>query len=300
MKQKRQRTESKNKILIKNSDSKNMEKELYEGEVDLTVTSPPYRNAINYNKHLDGKYYRGNGTYTTEKYLEDMKLHFNEVFRVTKEGGVCAIVVGNELDSEERSIVPLPAYFTSLMMKIGWIFHEEIIWYKVTGGKRRFGVTVQNPYPTYYYPNILHEKILIFRKGQINHVKKEESKIIINELLKKEVANSVWHIAPVPPNYLDHPTPFPEDLVYRLLLLYSNKGDIILDPFNGSGTTTKVAYKTGRSAIGYDIIEKYCKIAKGRLKQPLNLRDPLIPKWNKSKQRLKSYSRGEMENSRKV
>lgn len=82
--------------------------ELSEGEVRLTVTSPPYRNAINYGKHLKGEYYRGNGNYTTEKYLEEMKTHFQEVHKVTKDGGICAIVVGNELNPKKGVLFPCP------------------------------------------------------------------------------------------------------------------------------------------------------------------------------------------------
>ena len=54
-------------------------------------------------------------------------------------------------------------------------------------------------------------------------------------------ANSIWHIAPIPPGYIRHPCPFPEEIPYRLMKLYSHKGDTVLDPFNGSGQTTKVA-----------------------------------------------------------
>lgn len=261
--------------------------ELKNCEVNLTVTSPYYRNAIDYKKHLSDGWYRGKTEFTVEKYLEEMKKHFKETFRVTQNGGLCCVIIGNEIDTEEHIIQPLPSYFTYIMTKkLKWKFHEEIIWYKVTGGKRRFKVTIKHPYPTYYYPNILHESILIFRKGERQHKKDEKNRFQLNDILKKEIANSVWHIPPVPPNFIDHPCPFPEDIPYRLILLYSNLGDLVLDNFNGSGTTTKVTNKLHRKYIGYDVEEEYCRIARERLNSSLNLRNPLYPIWKKTEENL--------------
>ncbi len=110
-----------------------------------------------------------------------MEQIFSEVFRVTKQAGYCAIVIGNELVNGE--IIPLPHLLTQRLLK-KWKFHEEIIWSKVTGGLDRFGVTIQPPYPTYYRANMTHEHILILRKGQTRH--------------KKDTSNSIWNIIPVP------------------------------------------------------------------------------------------------------
>jgi len=267
-------------------DSRNME-ELGKNTVDLVVTSPYYRNAIDYQNHIQKKWYRTSSKYSTREYITEMKIHFKEAYRVVKNGGICCVIIGNELDTEDGSIVPLPSYLTAMMTRsLKWKLQEEIIWYKVTGGKKRFKVTVKIPYPTYYYANILHENILIFRKGDKRHTRNEADRIILNDVAKKEVANSVWHIPPVPPNHIDHPCPFPEDLAYRLILLYSNKGETVLDNFNGSGTTTKVASKLKRDFVGYDMEKKYCRIARQRLKSELNLRMPLIPVWTKNKENL--------------
>lgn len=262
-------------------DSRNLS-DLEDGAVQLTVTSPPYRNAIDYATHQEepGGWYRGARLFTTESYLKQMEEHFSEVHRVTREGGFCAIIIGNELD--DGSWVPLPHLLTARLIE-RWSLHEEIIWYKVTGGKKRFAVTVQHPYPSYYYSNMLHEHILVFRKGEKVLRKQEDSKFELDDLMKRETANSVWHIAPVPPNYLPHPCPFPEEIPYRLIALYSNRGDLVLDNFNGIGQTTKVACHLKRGFAGYDISEKYCEIAMKRLREPLHLRDSLVPKWMKAK-----------------
>jgi len=161
------------------------------------------------------------------------------------------------------------------------------VWHKVTGGVKRAGVTIQHPYPGYYHPNIMSESILIFRKPgpkiykNRSQVEKEANRINIDAIFTREIANNVWHIAPVPPNHLPHPCPFPEEIPYRLILLYSYAGDLVLDPFIGIGTTAKVAKALGRQYVGYEIQEKYITVAHQRLQEPLHLREQLIPRFEK-------------------
>ena len=252
--------------------------------VSLTITSPPYHNAIDYDKHVTekGAWYRGTMIKPLELYLEEMKRAFDEVYRVTKEGGFCSIVIGNELNNGR--IIPLPHLFaTALCNGDGtWNFHEEIIWNKVTGGLDRFGVTIQRPFPTYYRANIMHEHILVLRKGELNRTKDVDSRFEIDEIMKKDISNSVWNIAPVPPRYVNHPCPFPEEIPLRLVKLYSNKGDLVFDPFLGSGQTGKAAKYLGRSFVGMDIQRKYCELASERIeKEELHLRAQLVPRWEK-------------------
>lgn len=251
--------------------------------VSLTVTSPPYHNAINYNDHqTNQKWYRGTAGVSVESWLEEMKQVFSQVYQVTKTGGYCCIVIGNEI-VEEKIKLPLPALLLVELTRkeIGWKFFEEIVWNKVTGGKKRFRVTVQHPYPTYYYPNIMHEQIIVLRKPPFHNVKDKKSKLVINDIMKKEMANSVWHIAPVPPIYRRfHPAAFPEEIPYRLIQLYSNTGDLVLDPFVGSGQTTKMARFLKRRYIGIDKSPKYVKIAKRRtLEAPALRKMQLVPNW---------------------
>ncbi|HEU5489043.1 MAG TPA: site-specific DNA-methyltransferase [Candidatus Nitrosotalea sp.] len=254
-------------------------------KIALTVTSPPYHNAINYQEHQDTeKWYRGTVETSLEDWLKEMKTIFSEVYRVTKPGGFCCIVIGNEI-IEGKSKLPLPALLLVELTKkeIGWNFFEEIIWNKVTGGKKRFRVTVQHPYPTYYYPNIMHEQIIILRKMPFHNFKDKKSKLVLDNLMKKEVANSVWHIAPMPPSYRKfHPAAFPEEIPYRLIQLYSNVGDLVLDPFVGSGQTTKMARFLNRKYFGIDKSAKYVKIAQKRTLEPPSLRKmQLVPNWKK-------------------
>ncbi|RLC48178.1 MAG: hypothetical protein DRH57_02665 [Candidatus Cloacimonadota bacterium] len=247
--------------------------------IDLTISSPPYWNAIDYDIHT-----KGDGYYRTRKYnlgyneyLEWVLNIFAQIKEKTKPGGFCAVVIGTVLLKGKH--YALPYDFTTGMVKKGWLFHQNITWYKVTGGVKRAGSFIQHPYPGYFYPNIMTEEILIFcKQGERifsgkNIEEKLANEILLNDYFKKEIANNIWHIAPVPPGHLDHPCPFPEEIPYRLILLYSYKGDLIFDPFAGSGQTLKVAYHLDRNYLGYDIEEKYVKYARNRITEPLKIRD---------------------------
>ncbi len=257
--------------------------------IQLTITSPPYGNAIDYDLHVSKKnveYYRGITKVSLDEYLSNLVSIFNEqVYRVTKEGGYCCIVIANEVVN--GTLIPLPHLLLSKLVTPDgkWNLHEEIIWHKVTGGTNRYGSFIINPYPKYYRANIMHEFILVLRKGDVKSGRTQRRDILpaTHEEWTKEIANSVWHLAPVPPGFIDHPCPFPEEIPYRLMKLYSYNGDIVLDPFNGSGQTTKVAYKLDRHFLGIDIKQEYVDLAQNRLSnEPLHIRsEALIANWKK-------------------
>lgn len=256
--------------------------------IQLTITSPPYGNAIDYDIHASGndRYYRGVTKIDTKDYLNELEEVFNDkLFRVSKEGSYCCIVIGNEVIN--GTLQPLPHMLLSKVVKPfgNWNLHEEIIWHKVTGGTNRYGSFVINPYPKYYRANIMHEFILVLRKGDTKsgRTQREEMLPATHEEWTKEIANSVWHIPPVPPGFIRHPCPFPEEIPYRLMKLYSYEGDTVCDPFNGSGQTTKVASHFQRHYIGIDILRDYVRLAKSRLvNEPLHIRaEALIANWKK-------------------
>lgn len=256
--------------------------ELKDDEVALTITSPPYWNAIDYDRHTADRtqnyrtrsYSNGFGGY--HEYLDLMGRIFREVLRVTRPGGFCSVVIGTVLFKAKP--VPVPFDFVRQMVDGGWEFHQDIIWHKCTAGVKRAGVTIQKPFPGYYYPNIMTEYILVFRRPGpriSNDRTKEEisaGAFPINALFTKDLANNIWHIAPVPPGHLDHPCPFPEEIPFRLASLYSYPGDVVLDPFLGSGQTAKVVSQIGRRAVGYDVEPSYVSYAKRRLREPLAIR----------------------------
>jgi site-specific DNA-methyltransferase (adenine-specific) len=266
--------------------------ELADESVALTVTSPPYWNAIDYDIHAEDKrqnyrsrqYAEGYTDY--DEYLDWITEAFDEVLRVTKPGGLCAIVIGTVLMNGD--LYPVPFDLTARLTRHGWTFHQDIVWHKCTAGVKRAGVAIQKPYPGYYYPNIMNEYILLFRRPgpkiykKRTQAEKETAAYDIDRLFTMDVANSIWHIAPVPPDYLDHPCPFPEEIPYRLIQLYSYPDELVLDPFVGSGQTTKVAKALDRRYVGYDIIEKYAALARARLDEPLAVRPKqLIARFKK-------------------
>lgn len=262
--------------------------ELAGNSVDLTVTSPPYWNAIDYDAHARDKAanYRPRQEQDYGEYLAFLKRVFGEAFRVHKPGSHCAVIIGTVLLDGKHT--PVPFHFVEMMGALGWEFHQDIIWAKVTGGVKRAGATIQNPYPGYYYPNLMLEYILIFRKpGEeriyAHHTKEEKARdrMEVDAVFTRDIANNIWHIAPVPPNQLPHPCPFPEEIPYRLIRLYSYTGDLVLDPFAGIGTTLKVAQATGRRWVGYELKPEYINIASARIYEPLRLRKQLIANFEK-------------------
>ena len=255
--------------------------------IALTVTSPPYWNSIDYDIHTGKgaeawhreREYKGFGS-SFDDYLNNISDAFNEVYRVTMDGGFCAVVVGTILHKGKH--YPVPMLITKILVDGGWDFHQDIVWNKVTGGVKRAGSFIQHPKSGYFYPNIMTEYILIFRKP--GDVRRGTTQALeIDELFTRDIANNVWHIAPVPPRTIDHPCPYPEELVRRLVLLYSQEEDEILDPFLGSGQTAIVALREGRRCVGYDIEVSYLRmaeqaIAEGRgYKRKYNL----LPRWEK-------------------
>ena len=286
------------------ADSKELSRYVAPNSVALTVTSPPYRNAINYSQHVrnarsgKNKSFRGNEKGTLKQYLDDMEKIFSEVNSVTMPGGFCCIVIADELS--EGTLIPLPSLLVSRLLnpedeKDGWHLRDMIIWNKVTAGRsgagNRFGQFVKIPVPTRYRANIMHEQIIILQKGkQARMIHKDaKPKIPLNRAMKRQVANSVWDITPVPPNMVKHPAVFPEQIPWRLIQLYTKKGDVVLDPMCGSGQTTKVAKALERAFIGVDIRKEYVSLARKRLKEKSMLSNFIIPlyfpiRWSNSAQ----------------
>ena len=259
--------------------------EIEDDSVALTVTSPPYWNSIDYDLHANGngdEWYRER-QYTAygssyDDYLDRIEATFNEVRRTTTPGGFCAIVVGTILQNGDH--FPAPMDITARLTASGWLFHQDIVWNKVTGGVKRAGSYIQRPRAGYFYPNIMTEYILIFRKPGKRRYDSEPA-LPVDEVFKHDIANTIWHIAPVPPNAIEHPCPFPEELVRRLVRLYSHEGDLVLDPFLGSGQTAKVAVQQGRLAIGYEIEPAYIKTAVLRIYGQNRRRYQLIPRYER-------------------
>ncbi len=245
-------------------DARNM-KELSDNSVHLVVTSPPYFNAPFDYPNLFKSY---------DEFLELIRSVAREIKRVLAKGRISALVVDDMLINGVK--YPIVADVTGIFIEEGFKYREKIMWVKPEGYIRiskRSGVLLQHPYPMYYYPDNLQETILIFQNGDFDYNSvskelKEESKINIEEYQKNKWYLNVWQITNVLPvnNKLEKGiAAFPEEIPYRLIKLFSYKGEIVLDPFMGSGTTLKVALALNRHGVGYEIDIELLDIVKKKL-----------------------------------
>ena len=243
-------------------------KELEDNSVHLVVTSPPYFNAPFDYPDLFKSY---------DEFLNLIRNIAKELKRVLDRGRIAAFVVDDTLIKGKK--YPVVADITKIFIEEGFRYRERIVWVKPEGYiriSRRSGVLLQHPYPMYYYPDNLQESILIFQNGEFDYKKvpkelelKEESKIDIQEYQKEKWYLNVWQITNVLPinNRLEKGiAAFPEEIPYRLIKLFSYKGETVLDPFIGSGTTLKVALELGRRTVGYEIDIELLDVVKKKLR----------------------------------
>ena len=244
--------------------------ELDDESIDLVVCSPPY-----YNSELDFPEFYS----SYQVFLETMRNIVHETKRVLREGRVVAYVVDDVLIDGER--FPIVADMTRILSE-AFRYRDRIVWQKPDGFvriSRRSGVLIQHPYPLYFYPDNLHETILVFQKNRFDYKSvprevKDASKIDLKEFLDGKWFHSIWRIVNVLPNsngFQKGTAAFPEELVRRLVKLYSFAGDVVLDPFAGGCTTLKVASCLGRNAVGYELDLGLLEIVKKRL---ANQQDP--------------------------
>lgn len=239
--------ELENKFIL--GSAENM-KEIPDNSVHLMITSPPYNVSKEYDKDL-----------TLEEYLQLLENAFKETYRVLVYGGRACINVAN---IGRKPYIPLSDYISKIMIDIGFYMRGEIIWNK---GSTASSSTAWGSWQSAANPILrdVHEYILIFSKGDYKREKGKKENSITREQFM-EWTKSIWNINAESAKRIGHPAPFPEELPYRLIQLYSFKGDIILDPFMGSGTTAIAAIKSERKFVGYDISQEYIELAEKRVK----------------------------------
>jgi site-specific DNA-methyltransferase (adenine-specific) len=226
--------------------------------IDLVVTSPPYDNLRTYGGH----------TWDFEGVAQ-------QLWRVIKPGGVVVWVVndatvnGSETGTSFRQALRF--------MEIGFWLHDTMIWEKTGSGALgspdcyaqnfEFAFVLSSGKPKSL--NLISDRRNVITSGlvAVNSGLKADKSSTSRIVERKEYGKrtNVWKVAPA--QRADHPAPFPDDLARDHILSWSNEGDIVLDPFSGSGTTAKMAKHNGRKYIGIEINPEYCEIAAKRLEQ---------------------------------
>lgn len=244
--------------------------EVSDNSIGCVVTSPPYSYAKNYS---DSKLCIGKCN-TYEEYLTKLEICFKEVYRILIPGRIFALNVSSVILDGTTKWIPQDLYI-SCVKNIGFIMQEQVIWQKPSSPSQmhRGGQIIQNNYPGYYYPDRVYEVIMFFKKpGNFLRSKIEvEPEIrVASEFdfeFSKKVIRDVWYMNSINATQVGHLAPFPYELPYRVISLCSHYGDVILDPYSGSGSSMAAAKNLGRSYIGYDVDSRCIEVTKKRLKQ---------------------------------
>ena len=220
--------------------------------VDLIVTSPPYNVDVKYNSHND------NITY--EKYLEFSRKWLSRCFEWLKEDGRLCLNI--PLDKNKEGQQSVGADLTTIAKKIGYKYHSTIIWNEGNISRRTaWGSWISASAPYVIAPV---ELIVVLYKKDWKKNEKKESDITRQEFM--DWTNGLWTFSGQSKKGAGgHPAPFPIELPKRCIKLFSFVGDIVLDPFMGSGSTLIAAASNNRKSIGIDVDKEYCLIAKKRI-----------------------------------
>jgi DNA modification methylase len=238
---------SENTIILGSSEHM---KEIPDTSVHLMVTSPPYNVTKEYDEDL-----------SLQEYLSLLRRVFAETYRVLVNGGRACVNVAN---LGRRPYLPLSDFISNMMLEIGFQMRGEIIWHKGAGA----GVSMAwGSWQSASNPVLrdVHEYILVFSKGSFSRKKSAGQENTISKEQFMEWTKSVWTMNPESARKIGHPAPFPLELPYRLIQLYTFTGDIILDPFMGSGTTAMAALQGGRKYVGYENDPEYVRLAEERV-----------------------------------
>ena len=242
-----------------------------DGAVHLAVTSPPYFNAKMYSESIRGDL--GN-IHNLDEWLAEIKKAWGEVLRALAPGRKFFVNIMNlpiKYNNTFRSI-NLVGRTVDLCEELGFIFKRDIVWHKTNGARAHFGTY---PYPGGILLNNMHEFILEFEKpaaagkskyAHLDDDARERSKLD-KEFWLSLKNSDVWLMKPEKSgDNRHHVAPFPLTLPQRLIKAYSFVGEVVLDPFCGSGTTLRAAAGEGRDGVGYELNPAFIAHAGQQLK----------------------------------
>ena len=224
--------------------------EIPDYSIHLMVTSPPYNVTKEYDDNL-----------TMDEYRELLKKVFTEVYNKLVTGGRACVNLAN---LGRKPYIALHSYIIQDMLEIGYLMRGEIIWNKASSASPSTAwgswLSAANP-----ILRDVHEYILVFSKEAFDrqNLAEKTSTITRDEFL--EFTKSVWTFPAESARRVGHPAPFPVELPYRLIQLYTFRDEVVLDPFCGSGSACIAAIKAGRHYIGYDTEEEYIRLAERRI-----------------------------------
>ena len=256
-------TELENSII--NRDSRSLP--LPDNCVHLVVTSPPYNASKAYDEDL-----------SLSEYLRLLEDVFRECYRVLSSGGRIVVNVAN---LGRKPYIPLTSHINLIMHEIGFLHRGEVIWDKSAsaGSSCAWGSFQSASNPCL---RDIHEYLLIFSKGdyKLSRSKEERENGRIDTITKDDFIHqtkSIWSFPTESARRVNHPAPFPLELPRRCIEMFTFSGDVVFDPFVGSGSTAVAAKMTGRKYFGCDISSEYCKIAEQRISL-VNENHPLTTK----------------------
>lgn len=238
-----------NTVLCKDSTNLSI---IPDSSVHLMVTSPPYNVGKDYDKDMG-----------IDEYLQMLDGVFAETYRILVNGGRACINIANV---GRKPYIPFHSYIIELMAKNGFLMRGEVIWGKGAGAgtSTAWGSWMSATNPTL---RDTHEYILIFSKGKFNRDRGENT-ITKDQFL--EYTKSVWTFQPESAKKVNHPAPYPVELPYRCIQLYTFEGDVVFDPFSGSGSTAIAAIRSNRNFLMVDKSRAYAKITKERIGKELS------------------------------
>lgn len=237
------------KIKINKGDALELIKEIHDGSIDLIIADPPYNLGKNYGNNHDLKGF--------DEYLAFSRTWLTEANRVLKQTGTIYVFMGVRFISYLYDI---------LDRELKMHFNSWVCWYYTQGMGKKKGFSPR------------HDDILVFNKSSrfvfnLDDVRVPQKYYRSRNNMRGANPGDVWkfsHVHYCNENRQNHPTQKPEGLVERMILASSNEGDLVLDPFSGSGTTLRVCQQLDRNCIGFELNPDYVDMTKARLDQPFS------------------------------